>query len=96
MLTIILIATAFMFIISDNLPKVQYNTAIDRLLYIAEYHLPGAHGHAALSVVPGLSFIRDGPVWWNTRLVSAFVVVVVTELLIGQACCAAGGKDRTD
>ena len=46
--------------------------------------LPGAHGRAALSVVPGMSFIRDGPVW-NTRLVSAFAVLVIAELVLWLA-----------
>jgi len=76
-LTIILTAVAFKFIISDNLPKVQYNTAIDYYVLACTISLALM---AALSVVPGLSFIRDGP-GWNTCLGSTFAVVVVVELV---------------
>ena len=70
-LTIILTATAFMFIISDNLPKVQYyNTAIDY------YMLPSTISLALMAALRCL--------WCQGRPLSGMALACVVEYSLGQ------------
>jgi len=77
-LTIILTATAFMFIISDNLPKVQYNTAIDyymlpstiSLALMATLRCLWCLGCPSSGMALGggiLAWSAPSSLWWSSR-----------------------------